>query len=97
MAGVPPTVGFFAKLWVLEAVVNVELTWLAIVAVIFSVIGAFYYIRIVKLMYFDKPVDDTAIQADIDVRVVVSINGLLMLLMGLFPGALMSLCASLIN
>jgi NADH-quinone oxidoreductase subunit N len=97
MAGVPPTVGFFAKLWVLEAVVNVELTWLAIVAVIFSVIGAFYYIRIVKLMYFDKPVDETAIQADFDVRVVVSINGLMMLLMGLFPGALMSLCASLIN
>lgn len=97
MAGVPPTVGFFAKLWVLEAVVNADLTWLAIVAVIFSVIGAFYYIRLVKLMYFDQPEDKNAIEADVDVRVVVSINGLLMLFMGLFPGALMSLCASLIQ
>lgn len=97
MAGVPPTVGFFAKLWVLEAVVNTDLAWLAIVAVLFSVVGAFYYIRLVKLMYFDDPIDNKVIEADVDVRVVVSINGLMMLLLGIFPGALMSLCASLIQ
>ena len=54
MAGVPPTVGFYAKLSVLQAVIDIDMVWLAIVAVFFSIIGAFYYIRVVKLMYFDK-------------------------------------------
>ncbi len=97
MAGVPPTVGFFAKLWVLEAVLNADMAWLAVVAVLFSVIGAFYYIRIVKLMYFDKPVDETVISAELDMKVVVSANGVLMLLLGLFPGTLMSICQSVIQ
>ena len=97
MAGVPPTVGFFAKLWVLEAVLNADMAWLATVAVLFSVIGAFYYIRIVKLMYFDKPIDETMITADLDMKVVVSANGLLMLLLGLFPGTLMSVCQAVIQ
>jgi NADH-quinone oxidoreductase subunit N len=92
MAGVPPTVGFFAKLWVLEAVLNVDMVWLATVAVLFSVIGAFYYIRIVKLMYFDKAEDDAIIVADVDLKVVVSANGILMLVLGLFPGMLMAVC-----
>ena len=59
MAGVPPTVGFYAKLAVLQAVIRVDLVWLAIYAVVFSVIGAFYYIRIVKLMYFDQAEQET--------------------------------------
>lgn len=97
MAGVPPTVGFFAKLWVLEAVLNADMAWLAGVAVLFSVVGAFYYIRLVKLMYFDKPENDTLITADVDLKVVVSANGILMLVLGLFPGALMSVCQNVIT
>jgi NADH-quinone oxidoreductase subunit N len=96
LAGVPPTVGFYAKLWVIEAVLNVELIWLAIAAVAFSVIGAFYYIRIIKLMYFDKPEDTTPIVSSFDVRVAVSTNSLMVLVLGLFPGALMSVCSLVI-
>ena len=93
MAGVPPTVGFYAKLMVLEAVLNVKMLWIAIVAVLFSVIGAFYYLRIIKLMYFDKPADDAGeIKASFDTRVIVSSNGILVLLLGLFPGGLIALC-----
>ncbi|MES9878400.1 MAG: NADH-quinone oxidoreductase subunit NuoN [Candidatus Sedimenticola sp. 6PFRAG1] len=94
MAGVPPTVGFFAKMFVLEAVVSVDMTWLALVGVFFSIIGAFYYLRIVKLMYFDKPVDDTPLTAGLDTRVALSINGLSMLLLGMFPASLLSVCAA---
>lgn len=92
MAGVPPTVGFFAKLFVLEAVVSIDLVWLAAVAVFFSIIGAFYYIRAVKVMYFDRPVDDTPLVASMDTRVMMSINGLAMLGFGLFPAGLLSAC-----
>jgi NADH-quinone oxidoreductase subunit N len=93
MAGVPPTVGFFAKLFVLDAVVSVDLTWVAIVGVSFSIIGAFYYIRIIKLMYFDKPVDETPLRMGADARVVLSLNGLTMLLLGMFPAGLLSVCS----
>jgi NADH-quinone oxidoreductase subunit N len=92
MAGVPPTVGFFAKLFVLEAVVSIDLVWLAAVAVFFSIIGAFYYIRAVKVMYFDSPIDDTPLVASMDTRVMMSINGLAMLGFGLFPAALLGAC-----
>jgi NADH-quinone oxidoreductase subunit N len=92
MAGVPPTVGFMAKLLVLEAVVRVDLTWLAVVAVVFSIIGAFYYVRIVKLMYFDKPETDVPLAAGAGTRLAVSLNGLLMLALGLFPATLLSFC-----
>lgn len=92
MAGVPPTVGFFAKLFVLDAVVQVGMTWLALVAVFFSIIGAFYYIRVVKVLYFDKPIHQWEIQASWDARVAISINGLAMLLLGMFPATLMTLC-----
>ncbi|OOZ36970.1 NADH-quinone oxidoreductase subunit NuoN [Solemya velesiana gill symbiont] len=94
MAGVPPTVGFFAKMFVLEAVVSVDMTWLALVGVFFSIIGAFYYLRIVKLMYFDKPVDDTPLTAGLDAQVVLSVNGLSMLALGMFPASLLSVCAA---
>ncbi len=92
MAGVPPTVGFMAKLLVLEAVVRIDLIWIAIVAVAFSIIGAFYYIRIIKIMYFDKPEENAPLAASTGTRVAVSVNGLAMLLLGLFPASLLSYC-----
>jgi NADH-quinone oxidoreductase subunit N len=92
MAGVPPMVGFMAKLLVLEAVVSVGLWWLALIAVFFSIIGAFYYLRIVKLMYFDKPVTEEPIVAGAGARVAFSVNGLSMLVLGIFPAALLSVC-----
>ena len=97
MAGVPPTVGFFAKLFVLDAVVSVDLTWLALVGVAFSIIGAFYYIRVVKLIYFDQPEDETPLSIGVDTQVMLSINGLSMLVLGLFPAGLLSLCAAAIG
>ncbi|VAX09969.1 NADH-ubiquinone oxidoreductase chain N [hydrothermal vent metagenome] len=97
MAGVPPTVGFWAKLYVLDAVVSVDLVWLALVGVFFSIIGAFYYIRIVKLMYFDKPEDTQPLVAGMDTQMTLSVNGALMLLLGLFPAGLLTLCASAIG
>ena len=92
MAGVPPTVGFMAKLMVLEAVVRIDLVWLALVAVFFSIIGAFYYIRVVKYMYFDKPVTQAPVVLSGGARVAISVNGLAVLLLGLFPAALLGLC-----
>jgi NADH-quinone oxidoreductase subunit N len=97
MAGVPPTVGFFAKLFVLDAVVSVNLTWLALVGVFFSIIGAFYYIRVVKLIYFDQPTDDTPLTMGVDTQVALSLNGLAMLVLGLFPAGLFSLCQNAIG
>jgi NADH-quinone oxidoreductase subunit N len=93
MAGVPFFVGFFAKFSVLQAVVAAGYYWLAIVAVLFSLIGAFYYLRVVKLMYFDAPADESPISAGMDMRVLISANGLAVALLGLFPQVIMSLCA----
>ena len=92
MAGVPPTVGFFAKLFVLDAVVSIDMVWLAVVAVVFSIIGAFYYIRAVKVMYFDQPSDSQLLASSMDTRVMMSINGLAMLGFGMFPAALLGAC-----
>jgi NADH-quinone oxidoreductase subunit N len=92
MAGVPPTVGFMAKLLVLEAVVRIDLVWLALVAVFFSIIGVFYYLRVVKVMYFDKPASDAPLITSGGARVAMSINGLAMLVLGLFPASLLGLC-----
>jgi NADH-quinone oxidoreductase subunit N len=93
MAGVPPTVGFYAKFSVLNAVVQAGHIWLAVAAVLFSLIGAFYYLRIVKLMYFDAPESHESIMVGPDTHVLISINGLAVLLLGLLPGALMHVCA----
>ncbi|MEW6313154.1 MAG: NADH-quinone oxidoreductase subunit NuoN [Pseudomonadota bacterium] len=92
MAGVPPTVGFYAKLSVLEAVLNAGYLWVAVAAVIFSLIGAFYYLRIVKLMYFDVPAESGRIEAQPDATMLISANGLAMLAAGILPGPLMELC-----
>jgi NADH-quinone oxidoreductase subunit N len=97
MAGVPPTVGFYAKLSVLQAVINVDMLWLALVAVFFSIIGAFYYIRVIKLMYFDEPESDAALVVNKDLQIALSVNGLAVLGLGLFPGGLLALCTSVLN
>ena len=99
MAGIPPMVGFYAKLSVLQSLIVSGKSFyigLAIFAVIMSLIGAFYYLRVVKVMYFDEPVTATTVSADTDVRVVLSVNGLLVLVLGIMPGALMALCADAI-
>jgi NADH-quinone oxidoreductase subunit N len=92
MAGVPPTVGFMAKLLVLEAVIRVDLWWLALIGVFFSIIGAFYYLRVIKLMYFDKPVTEEPLTIGTGARVALSLNGIAMLALGIFPAALLSVC-----
>jgi NADH-quinone oxidoreductase subunit N len=92
MAGVPPTVGFWAKVQVISAVLNVGFTWLAALAVLLSVIGAYYYLRIVKLMYFDEPSGREALEASGTFRMVLSLNGLAVLALGLFPSLLIGLC-----
>ncbi len=92
MAGVPPTVGFYAKLSVLQAIVQIGLWPVAVIAVAFSLIGAYYYLRIVKLMYFDTPQDHAPITASGDVRAVLSVNGLAVIVLGVMPQPLMVLC-----
>ena len=92
MAGIPPTVGFYAKLSVLQAVVEADMVWLAVAAVLFSLIGAFYYLRVVKLMYFDEPLQTAPIEAPGDMRLALSANGLAILALGILPGPLMSVC-----
>jgi NADH-quinone oxidoreductase subunit N len=94
MAGIPFFIGFFAKFSVLLAIVDVGKVWAAVVAVLFSLVGAYYYLRVVKLMYFDPPVDSAPIQATIDVRILLSANGLAVALFGLFPNAIMMLCTA---
>src|SRR5450755_244534 len=92
LAGLPPFVGFWAKLGVVQAVLGVSYTWLAVVAVLFSVVGAFFYLRIVKLMYFDDPTDRTEIGGSTLMRTVLSANALLVFVLGVVPGALIALC-----
>jgi NADH-quinone oxidoreductase subunit N len=97
MAGIPPTVGFWAKLAVLTAVVDVDLVWMAIIAVFFSIIGIFYYLRILKVMYFDDAVDTRPLECGRDMQIALSTNGLAILALGFYPAALMSLCISVFN
>ncbi len=94
MAGAPPLVGFYAKLVVLQAVIRVDMIWLAIVAVLFSVIGLFYYLRIIKVMYFDPPAAEqqTTIKEALDVRVLLGANSLSLIALGMFPSTLMAYC-----
>jgi len=92
MAGVPVFVGFFAKWLVIKAALDTGLIWLAILAVIFSVVGAFYYLRIVKLMYFDEPVTESEIDAPVDFRAAISLNGIMMIGLGIFSSSLIAVC-----
>jgi len=92
MAGVPPFVGFMAKLFVLKAVIDIGLVWLAVFAVAFSIIGAFYYLRVIWHIYFDKPLTDAPLTASGGVRFAMSLNGAAVLGLGLFPAGLLSVC-----
>ena len=96
LAGVPPLVGFFAKLSVLQALIaseQISSLLMAVFAVMMSLVGAFYYLRIIKVMYFDPPLTASTVSAENHVKVVLAINGGLVLVLGLLPGGLMSLCA----
>jgi len=92
MAGVPPMVGFFAKLMVLKAVIDAGMMWLAVIAVVFAVIGAFYYLRIIKYMYFDDPENETAITAPVDFGSALTLNGVMILGLGIFSSSLIAIC-----
>lgn len=92
MAGVPPMVGFFAKWMVIKAAIDAGLLWLAIVAVIFAVIGAFYYLRLIKYMYFDEPEHETVVTAPVDFGAALSLNGMMILGLGIFSSSLISIC-----
>ncbi len=93
MAGIPFFVGFFAKFSILVAVVAAGYHWLALAAVFFSLVGAYYYLRIVKVMYFDRPVNTSKIEASLDMKVLITANGLAVALLGIFPNSLMFICA----
>jgi NADH-quinone oxidoreductase subunit N len=100
MAGIPPMVGFYAKLSVLQALVAAGTPLymgMAVFAVLMSLVGAFYYLRLIKVMYFDGPITASTVVAPADVRVVLCANGALVLALGLLPGGLMALCASSIR
>lgn len=98
LAGIPPLVGFYAKLSVLQALVGAGLVWLAVVAVIFSLIGAFYYLRVVKMAYFDEPEGDVhPVPTGTVSSGLMSLNGLAILVLGILPGGLMALCVSVID
>ncbi len=94
MAGVPPTVGFFAKLGIIEALVEAQLTWLAVLALMFALIGAYYYLRVVMLMYFEEPAEGKSapIRVEPNILAAVSVNGSAALLLGLFPSFFIDLC-----
>jgi len=97
LAGVPPMMGFMAKWAVLQAVANTGMIWLAVVAVLFSLIGAFYYLRVVKTMWFDDAVDTSPIAVPADMRLALSINGIAILVLGVVPGALLGTCLQAIR
>jgi len=97
LAGIPPMVGFAAKLLVLKALLATGQVWLAVYAVMFSLVGAFYYIRIVKTMYFEAPSDETEIVMGNDARAVLGVNGLAVIVLGLLPAPLMAYCMTAIQ
>ena len=97
LAGVPPTLGFAAKLSVLEALVDADYIALAVIAVIASLIGAFYYLRVVKVMYFDEPSHEHSVTGSGITKGVLSLNGLMVLLLGIFPAGLMALCLNIMR
>jgi NADH-quinone oxidoreductase subunit N len=97
LAGIPPTVGFYAKLSVLQSVVVSGQVGLAVAAVMLSLVGAFYYLRVVKVMYFDAPTDQPAVSAPEGARALLAINGAAILVLGILPGPLMSWCGNAIR
>jgi NADH-quinone oxidoreductase subunit N len=97
MAGIPPLVGFYAKFVVLQALVTAGWVWIAVLAVLFSILGAFYYLRVIRIMYFDAPITfEVPTGGTIGMRLLLTVNGLAMLLFGLFPNAILAFCQSLL-
>ena len=100
LAGIPPMVGFYAKLSVLQALIAsgqpMDIS-MAVFAVVMSLIGAFYYLRVIKVMYFDQPITASTVSAPADVRTVLSVNGALVLILGIVPSGLMTLCANAVK
>lgn len=92
MAGIPPTIGFYAKFAVLQAALQAGFVWLVVFAVLMAVVGAFYYLRVVKLMYFDDPQDTSPIAPQADMNMVLSVNALALLAFGMMPQRLMDIC-----
>ncbi|MBA2654246.1 MAG: NADH-quinone oxidoreductase subunit NuoN [Gammaproteobacteria bacterium] len=92
LAGIPPIVGFMAKVGVLEALIEVHMVWLAAVAIVFAIVGSYYYLRVVKVMYFDEPDLPGVIVCPLDMRIAMTVNSLTVLLLGIFPGILFNLC-----
>jgi len=100
LAGLPPTVGFYAKFSVLQAIVSTNVPGyivLAVAAVVFSLVGAFYYLRLIKVMFFDEPAETAPIAAPADMRALLSLNGAAVLLFGILPGGLMAMCVNAIG
>lgn len=97
LAGIPPFMGFYAKFSVLQAVLNTGQVWLTVVAVLFSLIGAYYYLRVVKVMYFDEPTETSPITVGAEMRLMLSLNGLAVLALGLLPESLMNACLDAIT
>ena len=95
MAGVPPFIGFYSKLFILQQVVSEGYVILAVIAVIFAVISAYYYLQIIKTMYFDDSDKEIVVSAPVDLKVVLSVNGVLILVIGLMPSYWMNLSVSL--
>jgi NADH-quinone oxidoreductase subunit N len=96
LAGVPPLFGFWAKALVLEAAIHAHMMWLAVVGIVFAIIGLYYYLYVIKVMYFDKPVEHSVLEAkpDVTLRVVLSLNALSLLALGLYWGPLLTWCRS---
>ena len=96
LAGVPPLLGFWAKALVLEAAIHANMLWLAIVGVVFAIVGLYYYLHVIKVMYFDKPQEGSVLQAkpDVSLRVVLSLNAMSLLALGLYWGPLLGWCRS---
>ena len=94
MAGFPPAVGFYAKLLVLKSAIDVDLMWIAITAVVFAVIGAYYYLKVIKAIYFDKPEGEVDFikSSSAELRWLLSVNALAVLVIGIFPNTLVQLC-----
>jgi NADH-quinone oxidoreductase subunit N len=97
MAGVPGTVGYFAKVEVISAVQAVGLNWLAGVAVLFAVIGAYYYLRVIRKMFFEEAAESAPLEAPVDLKVAISANALVLVVLGIFPGQLLDLCARVLS
>jgi NADH-quinone oxidoreductase subunit N len=97
MAGIPPMVGFYAKLAVIKSIMNADLLSVAVIAVLMSVIGAYYYLRMIKVMYFDSPIEEHEIHAPKEMCIMLSSNALLLLALGIFPGSLMAICITVFS